>query len=79
VSVEAVDEISDKSLPGFGEVFRRLTYERNAELALYTRAAAGVYGYSLVFAIQGSPEAVRLAVKEIILPSVKHLLGELAR
>lgn len=79
VSVEAVEEVSEKTLPGFGELFRRLTFERDRHLALYTRAAAGVYNNSLVFAIPGSPKAVELAINDIIVPSVKHLLGELLR
>ena len=79
VSVEAVEEVSDKLLPGFGEAFRAVTREESIEKSVFTRAAAGTYGDSLIFAVPGNPEAVSLALERIILPSVKHLLGELVR
>ena len=79
VSVEAVEEVSDRILPGFGEAFRALTRELSLERSLFTRAIAGVHGGSLLFAIPGSPDAVRLAVEELIISSVRHLLGETRR
>ncbi len=79
VSVEAVEGISDRILPGFGEAFRALTRERSLERSLFTRATAGVYYGSLLFAVPGSPDAVRLAVEKLIISSVRHLLGETRR
>ncbi len=73
-SIEAIDPLLDKQLPGFGELFRRLSYEAIGTPAIASRAVAGVSGGSLIFAIPGSPDAVRLAIERIILPECQHLL-----
>jgi len=74
VTVEAVTPLLEKTLPGFGELFRRLSYESVGTSAIASRALAGVFNGVLVFALPGSPHAVRLALERIILPESPHLL-----
>jgi molybdenum cofactor biosynthesis protein B len=68
-----------KVLPGFGEIFRMLSYEQVAAAAMLSRATAGVYRGKLVFSMPGSPKAVRLALEKLILPELNHLAWEIVR
>ncbi len=79
VSVEAVKELCMKELPGFGELFRHLTYMKHGTAAMVTRAYACRVNYAVVFITPGSPDAVRLGLEKLILPEVKHLVYELRR
>jgi len=76
-TMEAVGGALDKTLPGFGELFRMLSYKEIGSSAMLSRAVGGVMGDAVVFAIPGSPAACRLAVKELIAPELSHLLYEL--
>src|SRR5215813_13477770 len=69
----------EKTLPGFGEIFRMLSFQQVQAAAMLSRATAGVYRGKLVFSMPGSPKAVRLAVEELILPELNHLAWEIAR
>lgn len=69
----------DKILPGFGELFRMLSYDQVGSAAMLSRAIAGVCGKSLVFSMPGSPKAVQLAWKKLIEPELKHLVWEMRR
>ena len=64
----------DKELPGFGELFRLKSYERIGNAAILSRATAGVIGSNAIFCLPGSPDAVRLALTEIILPEIPHIM-----
>ena len=80
VSIEAVQPLLDKEIPGFGELFRFLSYRDDiGTKALASRAIAGVKDHTILFAIPGSVGAVTLAMKELILPEVKHLKRELIK
>lgn len=80
VSIEAVQPLLDKEIPGFGELFRFLSYRDDiGTKALASRAIAGVKEHTILFAIPGSVGAVTLAMKELILPEVKHLKRELIK
>ncbi|WP_252393342.1 MogA/MoaB family molybdenum cofactor biosynthesis protein [Brockia lithotrophica] len=79
VTVEAVLPRLEKVLPGFGELFRMLSFREIHARAMLSRAEAGVVGRKAVFLLPGSLNAVRLAVEELILPVVKHLYFELHR
>ena len=80
VSIEAVQPLLDKEIPGFGELFRFLSYRDDiGTKALASRAIAGVKEHAILFAIPGSVGAVTLAMKELILPEVKHLKRELIK
>lgn len=69
----------EKTLPGFGELFRMLSYQQVGAAAMLSRATAGVYRGALVFSVPGSPKAVRLAVEQLILPELNHLAWEVVR
>ena len=63
----------EKPLPGFGELFRMLSWEQVGAAAMLSRATAGVYRGRAVFSMPGSPAAVRLAWEKLIAPEVRHL------
>lgn len=79
VTPEAVRQLFDKELPGFGELFRQLSYEEVGTKTVGSRATAGIVHDSPVFCIPGSENAARLGVEEIILPEVGHLAGLASR
>jgi molybdenum cofactor biosynthesis protein B len=75
VTIEAVRPMLVKTLPGFGELFRKLSFDEIGSAALLTRALAGVADQGkVVFCIPGSPQAVRLVLEKLILPEVGHIL-----
>ena len=76
---EAVVELLDKRLDGFGELFRALSYRSIGSAAMLSRAVGGVARGKLVFSIPGAPRAVELALDELIVPELPHLLSELAK
>ena len=69
----------EKTLTGFGELFRMLSYEQVGAAAMFSRATAGVYRGSVVISTPGSPAAVQLAWNELIAPELAHLAWEVAR
>lgn len=73
---EAVEPLLDRVVPGFGELFRFLSYEDIGSAALLSRALAGLAAGRVVFVIPGSRGAVRLAMEKLILPEIGHLAGE---
>jgi molybdenum cofactor biosynthesis protein B len=75
VTPEAVRGLFAKRLPGFGELFRRLSYEEIGTRTIGSRATAGVVSATPVFCLPGSENAVRLGVDEVILAEVGHLVG----
>jgi molybdenum cofactor biosynthesis protein B len=79
VTLEALAPLFERSVDGFGELFRMLSYRQVQAAAMLSRAGAGVIGERLIFALPGSPRAVELAMEEIILPEAGHLLGQLRR
>jgi len=77
---EALSGAIVRPLPGFGELFRMLSFAEIGSAAMLSRAVAGVSKEGLiVFAMPGSPAAVRLACERLILPELGHLLEELGR
>jgi molybdenum cofactor biosynthesis protein B len=75
VTVEAVDPLLDKRLPGFGELFRRLSYDEIGTRVIGTRAVAGTADGVPVFCLPGSENAARLGAEELIVPEAPHLAG----
>jgi len=64
-----------KTLPGFGELFRKLSFDEIGTAAVLTRALAGVTDQGkAIFCIPGSPQAVKVCVEKLILPEVGHIL-----
>lgn len=75
---EAVSSMLDKDLPGFGELFRYLSYEKDiGPAAMLSRATAGVRGETVIFSTPGSSGAVKLAMKELIIPELAHVIREI--
>lgn len=69
----------EKTLPGFGELFRMLSYEQIGSAAMMSRATAGVYKGTAVVSTPGSPKAVQLAWEKLIAPELQHLAWEITR
>ena len=74
VTIEAVQPLLDKEIPGFGEIFRILSYEKIGSAAVLTRALAGVAKGKAIFCLPGSPQSVSLALEKIIIPEVGHII-----
>ena len=70
---DAVSGLLDKTLPGFGEVFRALSYQEIGSRAIASRAIAGTYRSLLIFSLPGSSKAAQLAMSDLILPELRHL------
>ncbi len=79
VTPEAVESLLDRRLDGFGENFRRLSWEEIGAAAMLSRAVAGLMGRVAVFAIPGSTAAVRLAMERLIVPELRHVVHEASR
>jgi molybdenum cofactor biosynthesis protein B len=77
VTVPTLERLFESSIPGFGELFRALSYREIGSAAILSRACAGVIGRKPVFALPGSPKALGLALGEIILPEAGHILSQL--
>lgn len=76
---DAIEHLLEKTLPGFGELFRWLSYQEIGSRAIASRAVAGVYQSKLVFSLPGSTNAVKLAIKNLILPELVHLVLQLRK
>jgi molybdenum cofactor biosynthesis protein B len=75
VTIEAVRPLLIKTLPGFGELFRKLSFDEIGSAAVLTRALAGVADQGkAVFCIPGSPQAAKLVLEKLILPEAGHIL-----
>ncbi len=76
---DVVSRYLEKTLPGFGELFRMVSYQQVGAAAMFSRATAGVYKNTLVFSMPGSPNAVQTALEHLIIPEINHLAWEIAR
>ena len=74
VTIETVAPLLEKDLPGFGEIFRKLSYESIGAAAVITRATAGLLKEKVIFCLPGSPQGVELALKNLIIPEVGHIV-----
>lgn len=72
---EALEPLFEKRLDGFGEAFRRLSWEQVGARAVLSRASAGVIHGRFVAALPGSPRAVELALRELVIPLLPHAVG----
>ena len=73
---EAIDALLTKRLPGFGELFRMLSYEDIGSAAMMSRACAGTLGKVVVISLPGSEKAVRLAMTKLVIPELGHLVQQ---
>jgi molybdenum cofactor biosynthesis protein B len=78
-TIGVVEKMSDQSLPGFGELFRMLSWEQIGAGAMLSRAVAGITRGKPIFAMPGSTKAVDLAMTQLILPELRHILWELRK
>jgi molybdenum cofactor biosynthesis protein B len=76
---ETVSSLLTKPLPGYGELFRMLSYQEIGTAAILSRAVGGLMGRTIVLTMPGSPAAVRLAMEQVILPELGHLVREAQR
>ncbi len=78
-TLEAMAQLLEKRLDGFGELFRMLSYEQIGPAAMLSRACAGMARQKIVIALPGSEHAVRLAMTKLVLPELGHLVREAGR
>jgi molybdopterin adenylyltransferase len=74
ITIETVTPFFDKTLPGFGEFFRRISFDHVGSAAVLSRAVAGVVKGKAIFCIPGSPDAVKTALEILILPEAPHIV-----
>ena len=79
VTVEAVRPLFEKELPGFGELFRMLSYAEVGSAAMLSRATAGIARGRAILGLPGSPHALGLAMERLVLPEIAHLLSQARR
>ncbi len=75
ITPQAVEPLLDRMLPGFGEAFRRISYDEVGTRGLLSRAFAGIRLSTVVFALPGSKNACRTAVADLIVPMLPHVIG----
>ena len=76
---EAVDALLEKRMPGFGEIFRSLSFAEIGTAAMMSRATAGTVSRKAIFVLPGSEGAVRLAMTKLILPELGHVVQQLRK
>ena len=79
VTIEAVTPLLQKTIPGFGELFRQKSFAEIGTSSLLSRAVAGSIGDGAVFCIPGSPNAAKLALTEIIVPELGHIISHIRK
>lgn len=77
LTLEAVEPLFEKEIPGFGEIFRLKSLDEVGTRAILTRASAGVYRDKPIFCLPGSPNAARLGM-ELILAEIEHILKHIS-
>jgi molybdenum cofactor biosynthesis protein B len=78
-TIETVASLIDQPLDGFGELFRALSFEQVGSRAMLSRALGGIAGGRPLFVLPGSPRAVELGLRRLILPELDHVLAELEK
>lgn len=76
---DVISRYLEKTLPGFGELFRMISYQDIGPAAMFSRATAGVYQQTLVVSMPGSPNAVKTAMEKLVIPEINHLAWEIVR
>ncbi len=78
-TIPALESVIEIPLPGFGELFRMLSYQEIGSGAMLSRAIAGIANGHLIFAMPGSIKAVELAMSKLIIPELAHLIHQLRK
>ena len=76
---EAISNLIDKRIDGFGELFRALSFQEIGTAAMLSRAVAGTARGKILISVPGSENAVRLAISKLVLPEIGHLVREASR
>lgn len=79
VTLEVMEQVIEKPIPGFGELFRMLSYEEIGSAAILSRAIGGIAKGTAIFSTPGSTGAVKLAMEKLILPELGHILKEIRK
>ncbi len=79
ITVETIQSVLERELPGFGEIFRMISYQEIGSSAILTRAIAGISKNKVIFCIPGSIQAVSISMKKLILPEVSHIIRHVVR
>jgi molybdenum cofactor biosynthesis protein B len=74
VTIETVEPMFAKTLPGFGELMRKISYSTIGSAAMLTRAIGGIIGDKVIFCIPGSTQAVEVALEKLIIPEIGHVV-----
>jgi len=77
ITIETIKPFLEKILPGFGEIFRQISFKEIGAVAILSRAIAGLVKDKVVYCIPGSPNAVRISVERLILPETAHIVKHL--
>ncbi len=76
---EAIAELLEKRLEGFGELFRVLSYQEIGPAAMMSRASAGLSRGKIIVSLPGSEGAVRLAMSKLLIPELGHLVQQASK
>ena len=76
VTYPTLKRMFDSEIPGFGELFRQLSFREIGSATLLSRAVGGLVSGKVVLALPGSPKALRLALDEIVIPEADHLVSQ---
>jgi molybdenum cofactor biosynthesis protein B len=74
LTIETITPLITKEIPGFGELFRKVSFDRIGSAAMLTRALGGLVKNKMVFCLPGSPDAVQTAMEQLILPELGHVM-----
>lgn len=78
-TIDVIEARLERTIPGFGELFRMLSYQEIGSAALLSRATAGIERGKLIIALPGSTAACRLALDALIVPQLRHLIREIRK
>ncbi|MEE9224527.1 MAG: molybdenum cofactor biosynthesis protein B, partial [Thermoplasmata archaeon] len=79
ITIETLEPLMNRTVEGFGELFRSLSYNEIGSSAMLSRAIAGVLDKNLLFCLPGSSNAVMLAMEKLILPEMGHMLSQVRK
>jgi molybdenum cofactor biosynthesis protein B len=79
ITIETLEPLMNRTVEGFGELFRALSFDEIGSSAMLSRAVAGVVNKNILFCLPGSPNAVKLAMEKLILPEMGHMLSQVRK
>jgi molybdenum cofactor biosynthesis protein B len=74
ITIETITPLLTREIPGFGELFRKMSFDKIGSAAMMSRALAGLVKEKAIFCLPGSPDAVQMAMEELILPELGHVI-----